>query len=224
MEPAEREAFTLHAQRVPVETIAEQTKLTRPQIAAAVDLGRLHAKAALQATVVPAPAAQPPRVRKAAVRQLPGATIAPSPTLTMPVDLEAAAAKRAAAAPPPAPAEPRRPAPKHLRRSCKQPGKPVDRDEKIRTLRAVIEVLRNQLAKNEAELAEELAELFDTAAEPAPEPAPAAPAKACAAPDPATSPEARVWALGAGWAVPADGERLPGAIVLAYLAAHGGTQ
>jgi len=218
MTATEKEAFTLHAQLVPVQTIAEQLKLTRPQIAAAVDLGRLHARAALQPTAVPAPAAQPPRVRKASVRQLPGATIAPSPTLAEPADLKPDAGERAAAAPPTVPAAPRRPAPKQqLRSPIKQPGKPVDRGEKIRTLRAVVEVLREQLAKNEAELAE----LLDTTPEPAP---PAAPPTTAAGLDPATSRKARAWAVAAGWAVPADGERLPGAIVLAYLAAHGGTQ
>lgn len=216
MTDAEREAFTLHAQRIPVEAIAEQTRLTRPQIAAAVDLGRLHARAALQTTVVPAPAAPQPRIRRAAVRQLPGASIAPSLTLAEPADLEPAAA-----APPTAPAAPTQPAPKqHLRKPAKQPGKPFDRDEKIRVLRALIEGVRKHLTEYEAELAE----LLDTVPDPVPEPAPAAPPKACADPDPATSLEARAWALAAGWAIPADGERLPGAIVLAYLRAHGGTQ
>lgn len=224
MTPAQREAFTLHAQRVPVETIQAKTELTRPQIAAAVDLGRRHAQAALQPVAAdPAPAApQPPRVRRAAVRQLPGATIAPSPTLAVPADLEPAAREPAAAAPPAA--APVRSAPKqHLRKPAKQPGKPFDRDEKIRVLKALIEGVRKHLTEYEAELAELLATAPDPAPEPAPA-APAAPAEACAGPDPATSPEARAWALASGWAVPADGERLPGAIVLAYLRAHGGTQ
>jgi len=84
MKPAEREAFTLHAQRVPVETIEEQTGLTRPQVAAAVDLGRLHAQAALQAEAAPRQPAAPRqlvRVRRAVVPQLPGAAIPPSPSL-----------------------------------------------------------------------------------------------------------------------------------------------
>ena len=227
MEPAEQEAFTLHAQRVPVETIVEKTLLSRPQIAAAGDLGRLHAQATLKATVPPAQATPKPRVRNAAVRQLPGATIAPAPTLAEPADLVPAAREPAAAAPPAVPATPARPAPKqHLRKPAKQPGKPFDRDEKIRVLKALIEGVRKHLTEWEAELAE----LLDTTPEPAPvpepapEPAPSAPPKACAPPDPATSPEARAWATAAGWAVPADGERLPGAIVLAYHRAHGGTQ
>lgn len=222
MTAVQQEAFTLHLQRVPVETIAEKTELTRPQIAAAVDLGKPHAQAALQAPAAPVPAApQPPRIRKAAVRQLPGATIPPSPVLAMPADLKPAAGEPAAAALVTVPAAPAQPARKQQpRKSVKQPGGPVDRDRKIWTLRTVIKVLREQLAKNEAELAE----LLGTAPDPAPEPAPAAPPKACADPDPATSPEARAWATATGWAVPAVGERLPGAIVLAYLRAHGGTQ
>lgn len=117
------------------------------------------------------------------------------------------------------------PAPKeHLRRPIKQSGKPVDRDEQIRVLKGLIEVLHKQLAKYEAELAE----LLGTTPAPAPltahvpEPA-TAPAPAPGL-DLAGSARVRDWAIAAGWAVPAAGEQLPGAIVLAYLKAHGGNQ
>lgn len=84
LNPAEWEAYTLHLQRVPVEAIEEQTGLTRPRIAAAVDLGRLHAQTTLQAEATPQkPTArpQPARVRRAVIPQLPGATIPPTADL-----------------------------------------------------------------------------------------------------------------------------------------------
>lgn len=82
MKPVEWEAYTLHLQRVSVETIEEQTGLRRPRIAAAVDLGRLHAQAALQeeaAPEKPTVQTQPIRIRRAVMPQLPGATIPPPP-------------------------------------------------------------------------------------------------------------------------------------------------
>lgn len=162
MQPAEWEAYTLHLQRVPVEDIAEKTRLSRPRIAAAVDLGRLHAQAVLQTPAIPA-APQPARVRLATRRQLPGATIPPSRTLAEAPDLEPTRARPSA-----------------------------------------------------------------IATTTSPTAAAAAPASA-AAPEPdlhrlAHSPEVRAWAAADGWLVPAEGLRLPGGIVHAYLRAHGGTQ
>lgn len=165
MEPREWEAYTLHLQRVPVEAIEEQTGLSRPRIAAAVDLGRLQAQEALKTGATnPRPAApRPPAwIRKAAVPQLPGATIPPSPS--WPPRNHAPASPRPTAPPEPEPT-------------------------------------------------------------PAPAPAPASPTRAKPDLDRlACSPEVRAWAAADGWTVPAVDQRLPGAIVLAYLKAHGGNQ
>lgn len=50
MTDAEREAWTLHLQKVPVPTIQARTKLVPSQIAAAVDLGQVHARLAMQSS------------------------------------------------------------------------------------------------------------------------------------------------------------------------------
>lgn len=50
MSDAEREAFTLHLQKVPVPTIQVRTGLVPSQIAAAVDLGQVHARLAMKSS------------------------------------------------------------------------------------------------------------------------------------------------------------------------------
>jgi len=96
-----------------------------------------------------------------------------------------------------------------LRKPTKAAEQPIDRDEKIRQLTALIDGVRKHLAAFEAELAA----LLD--AEPS-----------AAGPDPALaeSDEVREWAVSNGWVVPAEGERLPGGIVAAYVRAHGGAR
>jgi hypothetical protein len=64
---AETEAWTLHLQKVPVPEIQTRTGLLPSQIAAAVDLGQVHARRAMQSSTAvllptepkPTPAAQP---------------------------------------------------------------------------------------------------------------------------------------------------------------------
>lgn len=171
MAPQEWEAYTLHLQRVPVETIEAQTGLTRPRIAAAVDLGQLHAQAVLTVAADRPPATpnRPrPQIRRAVKPQLPGATIPPGPKL---------------------PEHPQpQPAPRSPAGTATAPAAP--------------------------------------AAAPGPGPRPAAAPAPPAPPDLdalARSPQVRAWAAADGWTVPAAGARLPGAIVLAYIRAHGDT-
>lgn len=61
MTDAEKEAWTLHLQKVPVASIQQKTGLLPSQIAAAVDLGQVHARRAMESStaVLPAP---PPKV------------------------------------------------------------------------------------------------------------------------------------------------------------------
>lgn len=199
MAPAERVAYTLHLQQVPLATIEEQTQLSRPRIAAAVDLGRLHAQAAMQpaaADTAPATAPKPPaRTRKTTRPRPPVASVPPTPARS---------------------ARARRPA---------KPPKPVeDFDERIRVLTALVDVMR----KHEAKYIAELDELLAAQVSPEPEPEavlvdePVAEPKSAAAPAPdlTRSSKVRAWALTEGWTVPPG--RLPGAIVLAYQSAHRG--
>jgi len=66
MTDAEKEAFTLHLQKVPVPTIQARTGLVPSQIAAAVDLGQVHSRLAMKsstAVLLEAPAQpKPPAV------------------------------------------------------------------------------------------------------------------------------------------------------------------
>lgn len=95
----------------------------------------------------------------------------------------------------------------------------LDSDEKVRVLTIAADVLREQLARTERELAELLGTEAVTAEPKAAE---------SAAPDAAgtaftSTSIMRTWAKREGWEVQDIG-RLPGAVVAAYNAAHGGTQ
>jgi hypothetical protein len=50
MTEAEQEAWTMHLQKVPIPSIEHHTKLTPAQIAAAVDLGQVHAQLRMQSS------------------------------------------------------------------------------------------------------------------------------------------------------------------------------
>lgn len=167
MTRAEQDAFTLHVQRTPLEDIEKATTLSRPRIAAAVDLAQVHAKLSAR------PAAAPP-----------------------------------------VPAKP-------LRLPARRLPAPHDLVEKNRVLTATIEVLREHIAKCEAELA------ALRCLQPAPMSevvnGPAIEELAVPSEDLAESDEVREWAQAEGWHIPAEG-RLPGGIVAAYIKARGGVR
>lgn len=76
MTDAEKEAFTLHLQKVPVPTIQARTGMVPSQIAAAVDLGQVHSRLAMQsstAVLLEAPAQpKPPAVTVRSAAAEPG--------------------------------------------------------------------------------------------------------------------------------------------------------
>lgn len=66
MTDAEKEAWTLHLQKVPTPTIQVRTGLLPSQIAAAVDLGQVHARRAMQTSTAVLPEAPAPKPSAAA--------------------------------------------------------------------------------------------------------------------------------------------------------------
>lgn len=83
MTDAEREAFTLHLQKVPVPTIQTRTGLVPSQIAAAVDLGQVHARLAMQSST--AVLLEPPALPKPPTITVKSAAAAPTDNGRMPI-------------------------------------------------------------------------------------------------------------------------------------------
>lgn len=76
MTDTERQAWTMHLQKVPVPTIQARTDLSPVQIAAAVDLGQVHARLAMKsstAALLEPPAPVPPTVVVKSARTAPEA-------------------------------------------------------------------------------------------------------------------------------------------------------
>lgn len=234
----EREAVTLHMQKVPVAEIERKTGLSAPAIAAAVDQARVLAQAlpatpsppALVAARKPLSFPKPLELPKAAPTELAAEDVEPpdvpaeedrlyieDPEPAAPDEPIAALLARAEAS-----LQPRvRQLAADVRERLAEIGQRIDQDEKARTLTIAAEVLRRQLADTEAELA---ALLGDDVVAPAPaESKPAAQSTSAKSSAEDVDPDVlRTWGLANGWDVKPFG-RVPGAVRTAYIAAHGGS-
>ena len=86
MTDTEREAWTMHLQKVPMPTIQARTELSPAQIAAAVDLGQVHARLAMQsstAALLEPPAPAPPTIVVKSARTAPPAAASDEACLSL---------------------------------------------------------------------------------------------------------------------------------------------
>jgi hypothetical protein len=231
MSDAERTAVDMYDEARSMEEICDATGLTRPQVAAAVEL-----RDKFEAIITPdgtAPVAIPveaaPVTAKPAVSAAPNAPVKPTPAAPKD-DVDTLLAAGVASPQPRA-----RELAGQIRDGIATLRTLIGNDEKFRTLTALVEVHRRHLAETEAELAaligadsapavdDRPAIVIDV--EPFRETETAAPALKKSAPirkpDPlAYSPEVRAWARSHGWPGLGTYGRMPAAIVTAWLNAH----
>lgn len=249
MTDAEREAAALYLQKEPVGDICMRTGLTRAQVAAAVDLSKAWAQQAAAAVAASDPIPRPrrreprpvapagledataeeaPETEPTAADEVPAEPVDDRPVITVEPEPVAQAAPspteellaRAEASP----QQRVRTVATAIRTQLAHLARLMDNDEKVRVLTATTEVLREQLAKAERELAELLGDAgaapntrkdVDWQADLADGPDEQVPVHEPTDDELRRSPVVRAWAKAEGWEV---GER--GLLKLSVVAAY----